>query len=307
MRRIRCLIASLAIIVAPKLAHAQCFTPLSTPSSNNIIEWRDLADLDRSAEAPGLVEIQRIADGYGDKINLDFYSVTFRRHASRPISDIFAEIRRNFGSFGHTEPSVFEEGSDTYFLPYRSSSRVDDPARERNASLWGSANPQGALMTFVLATYAPALLTTATLQGTQFVQEQGDVIAVCASATDFIFRTARTEKNGYHPVSGSRGFGIKDNGDGTWTFYTKGADREVGVNVGGTTQRYIGNTILSRGVRSPVIPGSILNPNHDAVFQAGHNFWLEFFSNLMLFVERRGMTVDRSTFITNSKRYTYPL
>src|SRR5262245_12160105 len=30
-----------------------------------------------------------------------------------------------------------------------------------------------------------------------------------------------------HPVSGNRGFGIKDNGDDTWTFYSKAVDRET--------------------------------------------------------------------------------
>ena len=33
-------------------------------------------------------------------------------------------------------------------------------------------------------------------------------------------------------MSGNRGFGLRDNGNGTWTFYTKGADRETKADSG---------------------------------------------------------------------------
>jgi hypothetical protein len=36
-----------------------------------------------------------------------------------------------------------------------------------------------------------------------------------------------SSKGGKHPVSGNRGFGIKDNSDDTWTFYSKAVDRET--------------------------------------------------------------------------------
>jgi hypothetical protein len=36
-----------------------------------------------------------------------------------------------------------------------------------------------------------------------------------------------SSKGGKHPVSGNRGFGIKDSGDDIWTFYPKAVDRET--------------------------------------------------------------------------------
>ncbi len=36
-------------------------------------------------------------------------------------------------------------------------------------------------------------------------------------------------RDDYHPVSGNRQFGLKTNADGTYTFYTKGADRATSI------------------------------------------------------------------------------
>jgi hypothetical protein len=99
---------------------------------------------------------------------------------------------------------------------------------------------------------------------------------------------------------------LKDNANGTWTFYTKGADRLTGVKTygrsGATTTEYLGNSIAELFL-SP----SGKKPDPDAVFLLGDQFWRAFFGNIMDFLNRRGTTADRGSFVTNTKRYPYHL
>jgi hypothetical protein len=285
----------LLVVTCSGLAVAQqCFAPLSNPLSNNKADWKDLVERVPDVSAAEVTRLQTIASGTGDKINLDFYSITVRKHPTKSLSVVFREIRQHFGSFAYNGASGVEGASENFFRPYQYS---DSSLRMRNKALWESETPKGAVMSFILASYAPALARTSTLRGIRPVLEQGDVVVTCANATDFIFSTVRTVNGGYHPVSGHRGFGIRDNGDGTWTFYSKGADRETD---------YLPNNGLKRGARNPPIEGSMFNPNQDAVFQAGHLFWLEFFANVIDYLNPAGMTLT-SPFVKNSKRYTYPL
>lgn len=284
---------------------AQCFSPLSDPQSNKTSNWKDLVDfLPADVKADGVKAIQTIAAAYGDKINLDFYAITFKKPSGRALDAIFKDLRMRFATFAHHGPTLYSEASQTYFLAYRGSSSSNDALQMHNNKLWQSSNPKGAVMSFVLAHYAPALIVPATLTGVRVVQEQGDVLVTCASSTDFIFSTVTTVKDGYHPVSGNRGFGLRDNGNGTLTFYTKGADRECRMESG---LEYGGNVLLRRGVKSPEIEGSPTKQNPDAVFEAGHNFWLEFFGNLIDYLDNSGMTANSAAFIKNTHRYDYPL
>jgi hypothetical protein len=53
-----------------------------------------------------------------------------------------------------------------------------------------------------------------------------DAAVIVTSATDmqWIFTTITAPKDGTHPVSGNRMFALVANKDGTYTFFTKGAD-----------------------------------------------------------------------------------
>lgn len=276
---------------------AQCFTPLQDHSSTKTSDWKDLVKFTQNIQEAGVIRLQPIASGYGDKINLDFYSITFRKPPTRSLSEVFRDIRRHFNSFAHEGETVYEEPAEFSVVPYRNSSSPDDQVSMRNNSLWGSEDPKGAVMSFVLSSYTPAFsMVSATVRGITLVKKKGDVVATCATATDFIFSTVKTEKDGYHPVNGNRGFGIKDNQDGTWTFYTMGADREAMTDLG---IEYVGNHVLHLGLVQGIPSGP------DAVFQAGHIFWLHFFSNLMGYLDRVGMTVNYDSFVKNSQRYPY--
>jgi hypothetical protein len=278
-------------------AGAQCFAPLEDSSSTKTSDWKDLVKFTQSVQETGVIRSQPIASGYGDKINLDYYSITFRKHPTRSLSEVFRDIRRHFNSFAHEGETVFEEPAEFSVVPYRGTSSRDDQLATRNNSLWGSANPQHAVMSFILSSYTPAIArVSATARGITVVKKKASVVTTCATSTDFIFSTVKTEKDGYHPVNGNRGFGIKDNKDGTWTFYTMGADREGMMDLG---VEYVGNHVLHLGLVEGIPKGP------DAVFQAGHIFWVHFFTNLMGYLDRVGMTVNYASFVKNSHRYPY--
>jgi hypothetical protein len=126
---------------------------------------------------------------------------------------MFLELRLHFKEFAEAKTGYYSFG------PYKTSD-----AEKANEKLWASKNPKGALMSFNLDTrFANAFFRN----GTYLIYEKfGDVQVTCATETDIVFSTVETKKGGTHPVNGNRGFGLKDSGDGTMTFYSKAADRE---------------------------------------------------------------------------------
>lgn len=275
----------------------RCFEPLSNPNSKNPADWKkDFVDFNPTEKPEGVDHLHRIADGVGDKINLDFYSITFRKHPTKTIETVFKDIRLHFRRFVAGDQREGDSvGAD--FVPYGRSSSPNDSLFTRNKMLWESDNPKGALMSFTFMTVTVGAIPKGA--GVPFVFEKGDVVVQCATKTDFMFTTAYTVQHTEHPVSGNRGFGIMDNGDGTWTVYAKAADRETKSLLG---KPYIGNVILKLGL--PLAP---VEGGEDAVFREGHKFWLTFFPNLFDYLEDEGMKVDPKSFIQNTERYPYTL
>jgi hypothetical protein len=285
-----------AFTFSATFARAACFQRLTMPDSHNTGEWRDLVDFAPSINPPqGATQFQRIADGRLDKINLDFYSVTFSK-PSGTIEDFFVDVRKRFGLFARGE------NKENDFIPYRGAAGPDS-LQTRYDALWKSSDPKGALMTFVLATLN-SLAFAGTTQGLHVVGKNGDVVATCSSPTDFIFSTVTSERNSQHPVNGNRGFGIADNGDGTWTFYTKGADRETSGSTFDPrhpTQPMFSANFFARLQARPAIGPEA----DDTIFQFGNRFWVGFFSALEDYLNRIGLRVRDRTM--NTKRYDYPL
>lgn len=284
---------SLAFACAPAAAE-NCFDPLSDPMSQKPADWKRLLDWMPETSNPEIVELQRIVDGHGSNINLDFYAYTFKKHPSRTIQDVFFRTRQRFEVYARGS----SRDSSQYFGAYRAATGPD-AEQQQNAKLWASPKPFGALMTFVLASYQPVLVLKVTLGGLGMVLEQGDVLATCATDLDFIFTTARTKKDGWHPVNGSRGFGMKDNGDGTWTFYTMAADRRA---------PYLGGLMAEANAyaRNASHPFESNTPDaSEELYLKGHEFWLMFFGVMKADFEDQGMPLVRETI--NSRRYAYPL
>jgi hypothetical protein len=264
-----------------------CFSPLADANSTDPTQWDDLRQFKAVVSDAEVVAVQSIGEAGGDKINLDFFALTFAKHPSLTVQEYFVKLRKAYGVFarGNLGDPFQSDPPVQFFLAYRPSDKA----------LWETSQPKGALMSFVLYSHPPTFALRATLTGIQPVLEQGDVVATCATDTDFIFSTVRTKRDGYHPVSGNRGFGLRDNGDGTWTFYCKGADRLTKMDSG---MIYLGNRLAQL---QQLALGNEAGP--DTVFRLGYEFWVHFFDAMADYVARDGMRVQ--SFTKNSKRYDY--
>jgi hypothetical protein len=79
---------------------------------------------------------------------------------------------------------------------------------------WNSTNPLGAIIHIDMA---PGSVPSG--------PDDGSVVTSSVTPRSWTFSTIWISSDQGHPVSGSRMLGYTDNGDGTYTFYTRGADR----------------------------------------------------------------------------------
>ncbi|MDX1401271.1 MAG: hypothetical protein R3245_05055 [Kiloniellales bacterium] len=213
-------------LTGPTLASPTCVAPVGEPPTGMtpaIAAWSDVyaANAARAiggastanvedvgepwspSDSDKLFEPQTI-DGTGTgPVNIDYYEVRFNAPPGVSLEAFFGEFRKNASEriFGGLKPEGYELR----------------PFNDRFGHRWQSDDLSvvyGTAMTFSLGP------TTAGVDS-----ETATVICSCASKTDWVFSTVATEKDGIHPVSGSRAFGIRDLGDGTWALFTKGTDR----------------------------------------------------------------------------------
>ena len=140
--------------------------------------------------------LHEIDEAYGDELNLDYYSVTISslpENFSDPQA-FLEHIRLNFGSF--------IEGGGTSFGEYN----------EENNEKFQSEDPVGSIVHFDV--YIGPVNA-----------DDLSVITAKAQSNYWVFSTIRTPRDLNHPVSGNRQFGLIANEDGTYTFFTRGADR----------------------------------------------------------------------------------
>jgi|GEM_PF-6294706 len=218
------------VLLAPGIAWGACSTPIFPPLTHDRGNWADLENLKVPASLnPAIQRVQTI-DGLGHgKINTDFYSVTIDAGGDSAAS-LAAYLRVNLSTL------IFS--GTTY--------RVE-PYDARSAHMWKSADPKGAVMTFTLAEI-PGVMPL----------ERGSVVVSCISATDFVFSTVETSKDGLHPVAGSRAFGVHDHGNGSLSIFVKAADRVVNAGVF----------------------AALPEAGREAVFGAGHDVWVRLLDNI---------------------------
>lgn len=222
--------ASVLLICMTSSASGTCSIPILPPMTYDRVNW---TELEHFSANPGLNQlIQKVETingmGYG-KLNIDFFSVTIDSKGDN-ASSLFKTIYSNLNSI------VFS-GSSYSVSPYDTN----------NASKWNSNAPKGAIMTFTLAEI-PHVMPL----------ERGSVVLSCITDIDFIFSTVVTEKDGLHPVAGNRAFGVRDNGNGSLTIYTKAADRIV--NAG--------------------IFGQLPESGRELIFNNGRQVWLRLLDNI---------------------------
>ncbi|WP_435456590.1 hypothetical protein [Variovorax sp. LT2P21] len=250
-----------------------CFSYLQNPASKDRANWDDLVNRNVD-EGSGVVlarhvkQILKIRDGIGDKFNLDYFAITFSAPPGKTVSEFFVEMRQAFPIFaGATGQNVFRPYGFKVLDP-------KDPDRIENGKKWAQVDHTGALMTFLLLGVSISKTPFSGPEQNTLVQQYGDVQSICTSPTDFIFATVETDTD-KHPVSGLRGFGLKDNSDGTWTFYSKAADRR--------SNSWLNKAVVRTG----------MGPD---VFYKGRQFWDGFYAKMKEHLESKGLTVPTSVF-----------
>ncbi len=155
----------------------------------------------------GDYNIQYITGAKGAVVNMDYFSVKITTLPINPQTGQqftpagFTEyVRKNLNSFINTNYSHFSPSTITGF---------------NEAQIWNSANPLGAIIHIDIP--LPA----------------GDGSVICSkyNSNSWVFTTIEVPywpeqgNDGVHPVSGNREFGLFQNQDGSYTFYTRGVDR----------------------------------------------------------------------------------
>ena len=119
---------------------------------------------------------------------------------------------------------------------------------KQSEELWKKEGQKalGAVLTFL---FAPSRILD------DLKISKADVVLTCNSDQSFIFTTAKSSASGYHPVSGSRAFGVYEE-KGKIFFFTKAADAitkdhtmSISSNTKGHTMSISSKFIFSQGGR----------------------------------------------------------
>lgn len=152
--------------------------------------------------------IQYLEHASGAAINLDYFPVTINSLPKNPATGIkftptqfLNYVRLNINNFVDTNISRFSP--TTLTTGYNES------------QIWNSSNPLGAIIHIDIP------------------QPAGDASVICSvsDSNHWVFTTIEVPygifqgQDGIHPVSGNREFGLIQNSNGTYTFYTRGVDR----------------------------------------------------------------------------------
>jgi RHS repeat-associated protein len=189
-----------------------------TAHGNNIIPWKDLLNfkvpsrvVDAIKGRGGEMVLQNINDATGTNTNFDYYTVQIDKLPLGINSggELFEKIRKNIGYFLDDQ---------TTFGGYSSSDREK----------WNSGNPLGSVMSFDASFKDPVF-------GVNWNLDDASVLTSAYYKNDkggfWTFSTLSTTGDGYHPISGTRQFGVStiqgDNGI-SYLFYIRATDRARG-------------------------------------------------------------------------------
>lgn len=190
-----------------------------------------------------------IENASGTVVNMDEFSVTIsdlpdEMNASQLLNYIRLKIN-NFINTDYSEFSEYDFESYSGFYHRR----------------WGASDPTGSILNIDIP------------------GDNGSVIVSDYSSSNWTFSTIRSPWGYDHPVSGNREFGYTLNGNGSYTFYTKGVDRFTQSGLFGEW----GATVLGGG-----------DP-----FAGADNLWKSFQEGIKNYVEDNGgsATINDPEFI----------
>jgi hypothetical protein len=217
-------------------SNANCVNFVSPPMAFDRTSWSDLEKFKAAKSLnPNIDRVQTIAGTGQGKLNIDQYSIVIDK-AGQSATAALKDVRANLSTI------IFSGSSYTNVKAYDSASET----------LWKSDAYDGAVLVFTLDSIAGVIDT-----------ETGAVVVSCHSPTNFIFSTVKVgsantyTSPGWHPVSGNRAFGVRDNGDDSLTIFVKAADRIVDAGM-------FGNPAMS----------------NEYIFGQGHKVWVQMLKNI---------------------------
>ncbi len=164
---------------------------------------------------------QTIEGAWGSQTNLDYYTVQITKFPDgiKNGGELLEAIRLNLGHFLDDK---------TTFAGYASDGS--------DAKKWQSSNPLGSIMSFDAKFEDPILgwkwnLDDASVMTSSYFKNNDGGF--------WTFSTLSTTGDGYHPIGGTRQFGVSTNPSGGYTFYIRAADRayDAATNIfGGQTR-----------------------------------------------------------------------
>lgn len=211
--------------------------------------WADLLQFEKSdkykqvfneADKGRILDEQEMDWAFSDNLNTDFHSLRINKMPTGFTSpQLYEHIRKNFGDFF--------KGKFTTLTPHFDFTSKD---------LWNSDNPTGALMTFHAFP-------------TQFFSMDDSAVLTSHSTEDnWVFTPVGTFWDWEHVLAGHRQFGLSENEDGTFNFYTRAVDMMWDME----------ETLMTGGGR--------------AFFSTADSLWDTVFENIVNFINEQGGSAE---------------
>lgn len=170
--------------------------------SNDYGLWQDMLQWEKSdqykkvydkADEGRILDQQEMDWAASDRLNTDYYAVKITKLPEKVTAkELYESIRKNYGKYMKAEGMENQRFS---------------PNRDRTSKgLWNSDDPTGSIMVF------------------RDFRDNAAVLTSQAGDNHWVFSPVGTAWHWEHPLAGHREFGLTDNGDGTYTFYTRGVD-----------------------------------------------------------------------------------
>jgi hypothetical protein len=206
--------------------------------SRAVIDKLNNLDENYTSIIAGDWDVQYIEDASGPVVNMDYFPVTITQLPNDPATgQTFSP--EGFFNYVRTNLNDFFEDNSTTFGSYN----------ETEGTIWGSSNYLGAIMRFEIHLILG-------------MSQDGSVICSNQNSSSWTFTTIESPFDWSHPVSGNREFGLNQNLDGSFTFFTRGVDR-----VAESTDEFMGNL-----------------PLMETAFDGGEELWAKLQDNIESFV-----------------------
>jgi RHS repeat-associated protein len=212
--------------------------------------WKDMLTFEKTYSFRDLIDgnanirRQEMDKASGSELNTDYYAAIITKlPPGMTQHQLYEHIRQNFNNFMDYQVATFG---------------TQDPSSKK---LWNSSNPTGAVMTF----YNPL--------------DNAGVVTSKAGKDYWVFTPVWTTDDHRHPLAGHREFGLTDNGNNTFTFYTRGVDRLW------TPADAMYNFIMS----------PMLRLEGDNFFRQANELWNAVMDNAVKYINDNGGSASKTT------------